>query len=182
MCHQSDIVPIICHRCRWHQRCTLTCENLREFSKKFEMTLMLFLAAWGKMIHEKKLKQKTSWRCPFSKAFFLHLPANFFYNPILNISLTQFSFHDRVWHLTRGSTIPTSRSLRASTAHSGSGTPAPFSFTSGSTQVSECSPLPFSNMMHSSVPVIRVQTTSPSSFAYAEVKAMLRIRIRNIKR
>jgi hypothetical protein len=29
---------------------------LREFSKKFEMTLMLFSGAWGKMIHEKNLK------------------------------------------------------------------------------------------------------------------------------
>jgi hypothetical protein len=32
----------------------------REFSKKFKMTLMLFSGAWGKMIHEKYLKQKIS--------------------------------------------------------------------------------------------------------------------------
>jgi hypothetical protein len=32
---------------------TLTCEYLCEFSKKFEMTLMLFSGAWGKVIHEK---------------------------------------------------------------------------------------------------------------------------------
>ncbi len=57
----------ICHRCRWHRRCTLTCEYLREFSKKFEMTLMLFLGAWGKVIHEKNLKQKISWHCPFKE-------------------------------------------------------------------------------------------------------------------
>jgi hypothetical protein len=31
----------------------LTCKYLREFSKKFEMTLMLFSGALGKMIHEK---------------------------------------------------------------------------------------------------------------------------------
>jgi hypothetical protein len=37
---------------------TLTCEYLHEFSKKFETTLMLFSGAWGKMIHEKNLKQK----------------------------------------------------------------------------------------------------------------------------
>jgi hypothetical protein len=38
---------------------SLTCEYLREFSKKFEMTQMLFSGAWGKVIHEKNLKQKT---------------------------------------------------------------------------------------------------------------------------
>jgi hypothetical protein len=47
----------LCHRYRW---CTLTCESLRGFSKKFEKTLMLFLGAWGKMIHEKNLKQNIS--------------------------------------------------------------------------------------------------------------------------
>ncbi len=31
----------------------------RECAKKFEMTLMLFPGAWGKIIHEKKLKQKS---------------------------------------------------------------------------------------------------------------------------
>ena len=34
--------------------------NLREFSKKFEMILMLLSGAWGKVIHEKNLKQKIS--------------------------------------------------------------------------------------------------------------------------
>jgi hypothetical protein len=34
----------------------------REFSEKFEMTL--FSVAWGKMIHEKNLKQKILWHCP----------------------------------------------------------------------------------------------------------------------
>ncbi len=55
-CQQPDIVPIICHRCQWHQWqiCTLTCEYLREFSKKFEMILRLLSGAWGKVIHEKK--------------------------------------------------------------------------------------------------------------------------------
>ncbi len=55
----------ICHRCRWHRWCTLTCKYLREFSKKFEMILMLLSGAWGKVIHEKNLKQKISWHCPF---------------------------------------------------------------------------------------------------------------------
>jgi hypothetical protein len=35
-------------------------EYLREFSKKFEMILMLLSKAWGKVIHEKNLKQKIS--------------------------------------------------------------------------------------------------------------------------
>ncbi len=33
-------------------------EYLRNFFKKFEMNLILFFGAWGKMIHEKNLKQK----------------------------------------------------------------------------------------------------------------------------
>ncbi len=36
--------------------------------KKFEKTLMLFLGAWGKMIHEKNLKQNISWHCPFNSS------------------------------------------------------------------------------------------------------------------
>jgi hypothetical protein len=36
------------------------CEYLCKCSKKFEMTLMLFSGAWGKMIHENSLKQKIS--------------------------------------------------------------------------------------------------------------------------
>ncbi len=90
-----SLIPVaICHRCCWHQRqicrqyrwhrwqichpcqqhkrnrwnrwCTLTCEYLREFSKKFEMTLMLFSGAWGMVIHEKNLKQKILWHCLFN--------------------------------------------------------------------------------------------------------------------
>jgi hypothetical protein len=34
--------------------------DFREFSKKFEMILILFSGAWGKVIHEKNLKQKIS--------------------------------------------------------------------------------------------------------------------------
>jgi hypothetical protein len=36
------------------------CEYLCEFSEKFEMILMLLSGAWGKVIHEKNLKQKIS--------------------------------------------------------------------------------------------------------------------------
>jgi hypothetical protein len=64
---------IICRRYHWYRwqfatgvidtggKCTLTCEDLREFSKKFEMILLLLSGAWGKVIHEKNLKQKISW-------------------------------------------------------------------------------------------------------------------------
>ncbi len=62
-CMQSDIVPILCHRC-WYLWCTLTCKYLRKFSEKIEMDLMLFSRAWGNMIHEKSLLQKISWHCP----------------------------------------------------------------------------------------------------------------------
>jgi hypothetical protein len=45
----------------------LICEYLREFLKKFEMILMSLSGAWAKVIHEKNLKQKISWHCPFKK-------------------------------------------------------------------------------------------------------------------
>jgi hypothetical protein len=47
-----SLIPVAILRLvsRW---CTLTCEYLQEFSKKFKMTLELFSGAWGKMIHEK---------------------------------------------------------------------------------------------------------------------------------
>jgi hypothetical protein len=41
--------------------------DLRIFPKifeKFEMTLMFFSGAWGRMIHEKNLKKKISRHCP----------------------------------------------------------------------------------------------------------------------
>ncbi len=57
----------ICHRCRWHRWCTLSREYLREFSKKFEMAVMVYLDAWGKLIDEKNQKRKISWHCPFLK-------------------------------------------------------------------------------------------------------------------
>jgi hypothetical protein len=36
------------------------CEYVREFLKKIEMTLNLVSGTWGKMFHEKNLKQKKS--------------------------------------------------------------------------------------------------------------------------
>ncbi len=48
----------ICRRCRWYRWSTLSCEYLREFSKKFETALMIYSGAWGKLIHEKKTEAK----------------------------------------------------------------------------------------------------------------------------
>ncbi len=48
----------ICHRCRWYRWSTLSCEYLREFSKKFETALMVHSGAWRKLIHEKKPESK----------------------------------------------------------------------------------------------------------------------------
>ncbi len=42
------------------------CEYLGEFSKKFEISLMGYSEAWGKLIHEKKLKSKVSCQIPFN--------------------------------------------------------------------------------------------------------------------
>ncbi len=41
-----------------------------EYTIKFEITLMLFSGAWGKMIHGKNLKQKISRHCPFNWKWF----------------------------------------------------------------------------------------------------------------
>ncbi len=44
----------ICHRCqRRHRGCTLSCEYLRECSKKFEPALRVYSRAWGKLILKK---------------------------------------------------------------------------------------------------------------------------------
>ncbi len=76
-CLQPDIVPIICNRCqrqlrqichwcRWHQWCTLTCEYLREFSKKIWNDPNVIFRGLGEGDSWKKnLKQKISWHCPF---------------------------------------------------------------------------------------------------------------------
>ncbi len=55
----------ICHRCRWHRWQNLSCEYLREFSKKFGTVLMEYSGAERKLIYEKNQKQKISWHCPF---------------------------------------------------------------------------------------------------------------------
>ncbi len=55
----------ICHRCQRHRWCTLSREYLSEFSKKFEMVVLVYSDASGKLIHEKNQKLKISWHCPF---------------------------------------------------------------------------------------------------------------------
>ncbi len=87
----SLIPAAICHRCLWHRWCTLTCEYIREFSKKFEMILMLLSGAWGKVIHEKNLKQKISWHCPFKKKNMALFERNYFQPRIFLF------FPDRDW-------------------------------------------------------------------------------------
>jgi hypothetical protein len=47
----------------------LTWKYLREFSKKFEVTLTLFSGAWVKMIHEKEAKNLAT--LPFKGIAFL---------------------------------------------------------------------------------------------------------------
>jgi hypothetical protein len=43
----------MCHLCQQHLWCTLSCQYLSELSKKFEMALMVYSGAWGKLIHKK---------------------------------------------------------------------------------------------------------------------------------
>ncbi len=64
----TSINDKICRRCHWYRWCTLTCEYLRGFMKKFEMALMLFSGACEKIIYEKNLNQKISWHCPFNSS------------------------------------------------------------------------------------------------------------------
>ncbi len=51
---------LICRRCQRHRWSTLSCEYLREFSKKFDT-----LGLGGNWLMKKKQKRKISWHCPF---------------------------------------------------------------------------------------------------------------------
>ncbi len=75
----------ICRQCHWHRWCTLTYAYLREFLKKFEMTLTLFSGAWGKRIHENFLMQKISWHCPFKfcRSSLEIISYFFFFGPVI---------------------------------------------------------------------------------------------------
>ncbi len=56
----------ICHQSQRHQWCTFSCEDLGEFSTKFETALKGNSGAWKKLIHEKNLMSKISWHCNFN--------------------------------------------------------------------------------------------------------------------
>ncbi len=58
----------ICQGCQGHRWCTLSCEYLREFSKKFETALLIYSGAWGKLIHEKNRSRKSRGTVPLSPA------------------------------------------------------------------------------------------------------------------
>jgi hypothetical protein len=49
----------ICHLCQRHRWGTLSCEYLREFSKKIRNGPNGVLRAWGKLIHEKTRSRNT---------------------------------------------------------------------------------------------------------------------------
>ncbi len=63
----------ICYWCQRHRWCTLSCEYLRKFSKKFETALMVESGAWWKRIHVENLKSKISWHYPFKRRMYRHL-------------------------------------------------------------------------------------------------------------
>ncbi len=59
-------VFLFCRRCRWYRLCTLTCEYLREFSKKIRNDPAVIFRGLGKDDSWKKnLKQKIPWHGPF---------------------------------------------------------------------------------------------------------------------
>jgi hypothetical protein len=53
-------IILICHRCQRHQWCTLSCEYLRKFAKKFKTVLMRYSGAGGNLIYQKNLRSKIS--------------------------------------------------------------------------------------------------------------------------
>ncbi len=63
---QTRLLKFVCLKIFSIWCCTLSREYLCEFSKKFEMSVMVFSDAWGKLIHEKNQKLKISWHCPFN--------------------------------------------------------------------------------------------------------------------
>ncbi len=69
--HQSLPLKGQCHEifCFWFQRhrwCTLSCEYLREFSDKFETSLLVYSGSWRKLIHEKTRSRKSRDNVPLS--------------------------------------------------------------------------------------------------------------------
>ncbi len=61
----------ICHRCRWHQWCTLTCEYLCKFLQKTVNDPNVIFLGLGEDDSWKKPEAKISWHCPFKiKVYF----------------------------------------------------------------------------------------------------------------
>jgi hypothetical protein len=77
----------ICHRCRWYNGAPWFANISANFSKNIEITLTLFSGAWGKMIHEKNLKQKISWHCPFQLILSVDVLSIIFCNEVSEPSL-----------------------------------------------------------------------------------------------
>ncbi len=79
----------ICNQYRWHRWCTLTCEYLREFSKKFEMALMLFSGAWGRWFMKKTWSKKSLDNVPLKNQNFVSnlfvFPRDILYRSVFNI-------------------------------------------------------------------------------------------------
>jgi hypothetical protein len=78
----------ICHRFQQHQWCTLSCENLLEFSTFLdiiETALMGYSGAWGKRKNNQKLK--TLWHCPFKMDSFTTYISHTHNSPSVNYRL-----------------------------------------------------------------------------------------------
>ncbi len=84
---------LICHRCHRHRWSTLSCEYLREFSKKFEMVPLDYSGAGGKLIDVKNQKQKISWHCPFTS---LLSPEKILTHGLSENAATIFLKHERI--------------------------------------------------------------------------------------
>ncbi len=85
----------VCHRCQRHRWCSLSCEYLREFSKKIEMAVMAYSGAWGKLIHEKNQKSKISRHYPFNLSCgTVHCTAKVLRILAPNIQLIEFCWTD----------------------------------------------------------------------------------------
>ncbi len=63
--------PFATDRSQRHWWCTLSCEYLRKFSKKFETALMVQSGAWGNWSMQKTLSQKSHGTVPLIRKFFI---------------------------------------------------------------------------------------------------------------
>ncbi len=87
----------ICHRCRWHWWQTLSCEYLREFSKKFETVLKEYSGAGGNWFLKRSGSKKSRDTVPLKEP---HPDENMF-NPVLHNP----NMNYRTFAITRGTTL-----------------------------------------------------------------------------